>query len=90
MSTDSKALTLSRYNQVEDCDPIDEVTRLAARKVIASNAKGQTLAEQVADATELMRALGVHPDQADEDCYQTRVAPLPNTGGGSIACTRRS
>lgn len=88
MSRDSKALTLSRYNQVEDCDPIDEVTRLAARRVIASNATGETLEAQIADATELMRALGVHPDQADEDCYQTRVTPLPNTGGGSIVCRR--
>jgi hypothetical protein len=50
-----------------DGQVITEETKAAARRIIAANAAGDTLAEQVADATELMMALGVHPSQKDEE-----------------------
>ena len=38
-------------------------SKAAARRIIAANAEGKNHDERVADAEELMRMLGVHPDQ---------------------------
>ena len=52
---------------VEHFDPPSEVQRERARRTVAAFAKGGTLAEQAEDAAELMRALGIHPDQPADD-----------------------
>lgn len=57
---DPKALTEARYHQVEDCDPISELERAAVRHLVAGNA------ENVDEAIEFMKMLGVHPSQAEE------------------------
>ena len=54
----------------EDIDTrLSETQKEAARRVICTYAQGATLAEQIADAEELMKALGVHPSQDDEVDY---------------------
>lgn len=65
--TDAKALTISRYHEVEDCDPIPEDIQSAARRIICANSVGETLDEQVADAQNLMRMLGIFPGEEAED-----------------------
>jgi hypothetical protein len=61
---DGKALTAP----AEDINTrLPEETKAACRRIIAANAAGDTLAEQVADAEMLMLALGVHPRQPDDD-----------------------
>jgi hypothetical protein len=68
---DSKALTIAKYHEIEDCEPLPEWLKDRMRHVICANAEGETLAEQVADADLLMQALGVHPKQADDATYLT-------------------
>lgn len=75
---DFKALTQARQHQVEDCEPIPEEQKAAVRRLISANAVGENLASQVADAEELMKALGVHHSQDDEANYRVGVAPLPH------------
>jgi len=60
----------------EDVDTrLSDVQKAGARRVIAANAVGDTLAEQVADAEELMVMLGVHPSQRDD--IEQAFLPLP-------------
>ena len=56
-----------------------EVQKEAVRRLICANAQGATLADQVADAEELMRALGVHHDQDGDVDYPTY--PMINLPG---------
>jgi hypothetical protein len=71
---DSRATT----DQSEDIDThLAEEQKVAARRVICGYAQGDTLAEQVVDAEELMMALGVHPSQVDEDDYVVGMDPGP-------------
>lgn len=52
----------------EDVDThLTEQQKSAVRRLVAGLAQGDTLADQVADATELMHMLGVHPDDPDEE-----------------------
>ena len=61
---DSKALT----DLSEDIDTtLSEQQKAAARAVVCAHAVGDTLGEQIADATELMYALGVFPGQSLDD-----------------------
>lgn len=69
--TDTRSLTISRFHQVEDCEPLSEELKARMRWLICGNAVGDTLAEQAADAEELMRALGVHTDSEDVGCVGT-------------------
>jgi DnaJ-domain-containing protein 1 len=54
---------------------LSEEQRGAVRRMCASNAQGATLVEQVADAEQLMMALGVHPVQ-DGQGFAT-LGPVP-------------
>jgi len=49
-------------SQIGDVEPIGEEMKTAAQRIIAGNAKGRSKKSQVADATLLMRMLGVHPN----------------------------
>ena len=61
---DGRALTAP----AEDIDTrLDERTKAKCRFIIAANAMGDDLGEMVEDAEMLMKMLGVHPDQKDED-----------------------
>lgn len=52
---------------VEHFDPPNEVQREKARRTVCGFAKGDTVEEQAEDAAELMRALGIHPEQPLDD-----------------------
>lgn len=55
----------------EDVDTrLSEDQKSAARRIVAANAAGASLADQVADATELMMALGIAPGQVDDDSFR--------------------
>lgn len=69
MPRDSRAMT----DLVEDFDPLTVEQIAAMQKIIAGNAKGRSLKAKVADATELMMMLGVHPSQSDEWKYMSRM-----------------
>jgi hypothetical protein len=69
MARDSRAMT----DLVENFDPLTGDQMGAMRRVIAANAKGRSKKAKVADATELMMMLGVHPSQADD--WQYLVGP---------------
>jgi hypothetical protein len=73
MPRDSRAMT----DLVEDFNPLttDQIT--AMQRIICGNAKGRSLKAKVADADELMLMLGVHPSQADEWKFITRVGMTP-------------
>jgi hypothetical protein len=73
-------------NMSEDIDTrLSEEQKMAVRRLCCANAVGDTLAEQVADAEELMMAAGVHPRQIDddEDEYRTRYPESPNSSNFS-------
>lgn len=42
----------------------------AARRIVCGFAQGGTLQEQAADALALMEALGIHPNQIDDDSFR--------------------
>lgn len=71
---DPQALT----EMAEDIDtrPSEE-QKAAARRIIAANAMGSTHGEQLADAEEIMRMLGVHPDQDGDSDYPTYPVNMP-------------
>jgi hypothetical protein len=79
---DSQAMT----DMANDVSPhMSEAQKSAARRVIASFGQGDTLEDQVKDATELMMALGVHPTQDGElDYLFAPVSPL-NANGPILA-----
>lgn len=69
-------------SQIGDVDPLQDDTRRKMQLIIAGNAKGRSKKDRLADATELMMMLGVHPSQpADTDPLS---APIPgfNLRGG--------
>jgi len=74
MPRDSRAMT----DLVEDFDPLTAEQIGAMQRVIAANAKGRSRKAQVADAEELMRMLGVHPSQAAEWTYLTKMTTSVN------------
>lgn len=62
MARDSRAMT----DLVENFDPLTGNQITAMQRIIAGNAKGRSKKQKIADATELMLMLGVHPSQAGE------------------------
>jgi hypothetical protein len=74
----TKSLTISRFHQMEDCEPLPEEVVLAARAVVCSGAVGDTLGEQVAEAELFMHMLGIYPGQEAEMDYLTGPAPVVN------------
>jgi hypothetical protein len=59
-------------SQIEDVEPPDADMKLQTQLIIAANAKGRSKADKVADATLMMRMLGVHPD----DDFDPNASPL--------------
>ena len=75
---DPQALT----EMSEDVDTrLTQEQRLAARNIICGNAIGKTLKAQVADAEDMMKMLGVHPSQDDDEDYP--IAPTIASIAGS-------
>lgn len=62
MVRDSRVLT----DQIEYFDVLTDDQKEAMRRLICANAKGGSLPEQVVDAEQMMRMLGVFPGQQDE------------------------
>lgn len=79
----SKSAMEAMHHQVEEVDPLSEEARDAVRRLCCTNARGATLPEQLADAEDLMRHLGVHPSQDPADVFLTDVKNLvnPSTAG---------
>lgn len=50
-------------SQIGEVEPFTEQQRQRARLIVASNAAGDTFEDRVADADDLIRMLGLHPDQ---------------------------
>ncbi len=74
---DSAGLT----NMSEDIDTrLSEEQKDSVRRLCAANAVGDSLTDQIADATALMLALGVHPSQEndDDDYLTSQLANSPN------------
>ena len=76
MARDARSLTVSRYHEIEDCNPITEDIKAAVRRVVCANAEGDTLDDQVSDAIDLMGALGVLPGAEAEDSLLTSVPSI--------------
>lgn len=70
MARDSKGLMEAKLHQVEDCDPIAEVQKVAVRNVLCGNAL------DAAEALDFMMMLGVHPSQNDEDSPRLNVRAM--------------
>jgi len=68
----------ARTAEITDCDPLDATTLHKARLTVACNSATPE------EAAETMRMLGIHPDQADEESYATRVPNMPNTAGSHV------
>mgnify|MGYP003443800524 CR=1 FL=1 len=71
---DPQALT--EMSEDIDTRPSEE-QKAAVRRIIAANALGDSLGDQVADAEELMRMLGVHHCQDGDEDYPTYTIGLP-------------
>lgn len=82
MARDTKSLTISRFHEIEDCDPLTEDLKNATRRAICANAVGATVVEQVADAELLMHMLGVFPGEED---LEYTVAPATRLNAGKWA-----
>ncbi len=72
---DTRSLTIARFHEIEDCDAISEEVKSAVRRIVCAYAEGVDHAARVADAEELMRALGVYPGTEDE-VFVTPAAQL--------------
>ena len=72
---DPQALT--EMSEDIDTRPSEE-QKAAARRIIAANAEGETHADRVADAEELMKMLGVHPSQDGDADYPIYPVNLPD------------
>lgn len=64
-------------SQIGEIEPFGEEMKAKAQRVIAANAKGRSRKAQVADATLLMRMLGIHPDDTFDPSLATTVTTIP-------------
>lgn len=88
MARDTRSLTIARFHEVEDCEPMPEAVKDAARRVIAANAPDHlSLGEQVADTTLLLQMLGIYPGQEEELDYLTGPAPVVNDSSTRLVRT---
>lgn len=79
---DSKSHTEALFNQIEDCDPVENHTRDKVRRLVAAHAEGLNRHEEVVDAEELMMMLGIHPAQEEDLMYLTVVHDIPASPAG--------
>lgn len=73
-------------SQIGEVEPFSDQLRRKAQLIICGNARGRSRSARVADAEELMRMLGVHPDQPP--VFDPTVGPAPSfqlRHGGSRA-----
>ncbi len=68
----------ARAAEITDVDAIDATTLHKARLTVAGHSATPE------EAAETMRMLGIHPDQADEESYATRVPDRPNKTGNHV------
>lgn len=62
-------------SQIGEIAPATNKIKDHARRVVAANAVGDSLPEQVADTEMLLRMLGIHPEQPD---FVDPVSPIPS------------
>lgn len=62
-------------SQIGDVDPMEDDMKRKAQMVIAGNARGRSKAARVADADQLMRMLGVHPNDSFDPSLATSNPP---------------
>jgi len=67
-------------SQIGDVDPLDDEVKAKIQKLVAANAAGDTHEDKVADATMLMRMLGVHPDDVYDSSVMTTSLVHPSDG----------
>jgi hypothetical protein len=70
-------------SQIGEVTPFAEEVKAKAQRIIAANAKGRSRKAQVADATELMRMLGVHPDDVFDPTGLDAPLPRPNNNNSA-------
>ena len=58
-----------------DVDALPDELRIAAARLVCANAQGDTQEQQVADARDLMGALGLLPGQESEWLISSPIAP---------------
>lgn len=63
-------------SQIGEVEPLSEQLRRKAQLIVCGNAKGRSAKARRADAEELMRMLGVHPDQPPS--FDPLVGPSPS------------
>lgn len=63
-------------SQIGEVEPFTEQLRRKMQLIICGNASGRSRKAQIADAEELMRMLGVHPDQPP--VFDPAVGPTPS------------
>ena len=63
-------------SQIGDVEPLTDQLRKKAQLIVCGNAKGRSAKARREDAEELMRMLGVHPDQPALD--DQTVGPAPS------------
>lgn len=54
-------------SQIGDIEPLSETLRRKAQLVVCGNAKGRSAKARLEDAEEMLRMLGLHPDQPVDD-----------------------
>jgi hypothetical protein len=69
-------------SQIGDLAPFAEDVKAKAQRIIAANAEGHGTAAQAADAAQLMRMLGVHPDDTWDPALGMDL-PLPGPQNNS-------
>lgn len=63
-------------SQIGEVEPLSEQLRRKAQLIVCGNAKGRSAKARRADAEELMRMLGVHPDQPP--AFDPATGPSPS------------
>ena len=70
-------------SQIGDVSPFTTDIKEKAQRIIAGNARGDTLKAQVYDADLLMHMLGIHPDDTwDPEMSSTTPLPHPQNNAG--------
>lgn len=66
-------------SQIGEVVPLAEDIRRRTQLLIAGNAKGRSRKKKIEDAEELMRMLGVHPEQSADTGIEG-ILPAPTLG----------
>ena len=63
-------------SQIGEVEPLSDQIRTKTQMIVCGNAKGRSAVARRADAEELMRMLGVHPEQPAQ--IDPTVGPTPS------------